>query len=609
MNQPLAITRSAAIGLYLMLVAAFGGTVGWISLQDGLDRLHERGLADLSLASDRLTGQLQRYRELAVFLADHPTLMSLALAGSGDGAAANALLLAAADRTGSEEIELLAPDGAVLASSGRAAPSLLDHRSADYFQYAMNGTIGFGHFVEKGDSRRIFVYAAPVFSPQGPVVAVVTIRLDVEKIEATSRGEVESIFFTDLDGVVFISNREELLFRKHVIPTVLSIGSGRSDRRPAIPPEMVMPFPPLRAYDLAGYSVWSIDAGPYLPTWSLHLTRPLPVIAMQSEILLDAGPTFRYAGLQAATAAALCLFFGVILFAVAERRRMLVQRLQDEASLNNQLERRVNDRTQELRLAVSRLEREVQDREDAQAALTLAQADLIRAGKLSALGQMSAGLSHELNQPLMAIRSYAENGATFIERGQTAVAAENLVRISDLARRMGRIIRNLRAFARQEVEGFSDVDLCAVVAAVLEITQTRMRQDGVTLDYVPPAHPVMVRGGEVRLQQVVLNLVANALDAMQGQDGGRLRLWIVPGSDKVQLKVSDTGPGIAEPERMFDPFYSTKGVGHAEGMGLGLSISYGIIESFGGSITGHNPEGGGAEFTVELICSAGTQAA
>jgi two-component system, NtrC family, C4-dicarboxylate transport sensor histidine kinase DctB len=241
--------------------------------------------------------------------------------------------------------------------------------------------------------------------------------------------------------------------------------------------------------------------------------------------------------------------------------------------------------------------------------LTMAQADLIRAGKLSALGQMSAGLSHELNQPLMAIRSFAENGAAFIQRGKPEVAAENLLQISDLARRMGRIIRNLRAFARQEVEGFSDVDLVAAVAAVLEITQPRMRQDGVALEYDPPAQPVMVRGGEVRLQQVVLNLIANALDAMAGQEGGRLRLHISQAEGRVRLTLSDTGPGIAEPERMFDPFYSTKAIGQAEGMGLGLSISYGIIESFGGSITGRNPPGGGAEFCVELAASAGENTA
>jgi two-component system, NtrC family, C4-dicarboxylate transport sensor histidine kinase DctB len=344
----------------------------------------------------------------------------------------------------------------------------------------------------------------------------------------------------------------------------------------------------LREYTIAGHSVWAIKAGPYLPSLALHLTQPLPVIAMRGEILLDAAPALQTALMQAATAAALCLIFGAALFTVSERRRSLAQRLEVEARANSALEERVAARTKEL---------------------TMAQADLIRAGKLSALGQMSAGLSHELNQPLMAIRSFAENGAAFIERGKPEVAAENLLQISDLARRMGRIIRNLRAFARQEVEGFSDVDLVAAVAAVLEITQPRMRQDGVALEYDPPAQPVMVRGGEVRLQQVVLNLIANALDAMAGQEGGRLRLHISQAEARVRLILRDTGPGIAEPERMFDPFYSTKAIGQAEGMGLGLSISYGIIESFGGSITGCNPLGGGAEFCVELAASAGEKTA
>jgi two-component system, NtrC family, C4-dicarboxylate transport sensor histidine kinase DctB len=290
--------------------------------------------------------------------------------------------------------------------------------------------------------------------------------------------------------------------------------------------------------------------------------------------------------MQAATAAALCLIFGAVLLTVWQRRRMLAERLEAEAGLTRELERRVAARTAEL---------------------VAAQGNLIRAGKLSALGQMAAGLSHELNQPLMAIRSYAENGATFIERGKPQVAADNLVQISDLARRMGRIIRNLRAFARQEVEGFADVDLVAAVAAVLEITQPRMRQEAVELDYQPPEAPVMVRGGEVRLQQVVLNLIANALDAMQAQ-GGRLVIWIEVGA-KVRLHLRDTGPGIAEPEKMFDPFYSTKAIGQAEGMGLGLSISYGIIESFGGQLSGQNAPEGGAEFIVELLLATGEEQA
>jgi two-component system, NtrC family, C4-dicarboxylate transport sensor histidine kinase DctB len=570
-------SRSSIIAAYLLAVAVFTAAVGWISLRDGLDRLAERGAADLSLSSGRLTGELQRYRELAVFFADHPTLMPLAKGAKGGDPAANVLLLAAADRTGSDRIELVGRNGQVLASSLRPSGISAHEGIPAFLQHALNGTIGFAHMIDPETHRRMFIYAAPVFSPAGPVLAAITIRLDVETVEAASRGEVETSFFTDSEGVVFVSNRDEL---------VLCAQHLRQTATPSVPPDQIKPFPPLTEYTLAGHSVWAIKAGPYLPELALHLTRPLPVIAMQGEILLDAAPLLQTALMQAATAAALCLIFGAALLTVSERRRMLAQRLGVEARLNAELEERVAARTREL---------------------TSAQANLIRAGKLSALGQMSAGLSHELNQPLMAIRSYAENAAAFIERGKPQAAADNLLQISELARRMGRIIRNLRAFARQEVEGFADVDLVAAVAGVLEITQPRMRQEAVTLDYTAPGQPMMVRGGEVRLQQVVLNLIANALDAMRGLPNARLSLRIEAEGDRVALYLRDSGPGIAEPERMFDPFYSTKAVGSAEGMGLGLSISYAIIDSFGGTITGRNAAGGGAEFCVELVRATGKQ--
>jgi two-component system C4-dicarboxylate transport sensor histidine kinase DctB len=233
----------------------------------------------------------------------------------------------------------------------------------------------------------------------------------------------------------------------------------------------------------------------------------------------------------------------------------------------------------------------------------------VQAGKMSALGQMSAGLAHELNQPLMAIGTYAENAGTFLDRGDAANAATNLARIADLARRMGRIIKNLRAFARQSVEPTSAVDLAAVIEAVLELTAARIADNGVRLDWTPPADPVLAMGGEVRLQQVVMNLVANALDAMQDAPQRCLTIALDPMPDHVRLRIRDTGPGIPDTGRMFDPFFSTKEVGRTEGMGLGLSISYSIVTSFGGTMTGANLAGGGAEFTVDLQPARAEEAA
>jgi len=274
------------------------------------------------------------------------------------------------------------------------------------------------------------------------------------------------------------------------------------------------------------------------------------------------------------------------------RRRVL-------ARANAQLETRVAARTAELSGANMLLRREVIERQEAEAALKKAQADLVQAGKLSALGQMSAGLSHELNQPLMAISQFAENGALFLDRGNTSAASGNLKRIAELAGRMGRIIRNLRAFARQEHEPVRRIDVVTVIGTALEMTEARLAKDGIALDWNPPDGPVYALGGEVRLVQVLVNLITNAADAMGGQMERQLTVSVDTGPRPV-IRVADTGPGIAAPERIFDPFYSTKEVGASEGMGLGLSISYGLVQSFGGTIRGRNAETGGAEFTVEL---------
>ncbi len=561
------IRRAAALAVFLVLMAGVSGGVWWRALTDGLSRLEERGQADLALAGDRLLGQLQRYREMTVLMADHPDVLALALDPARAPEPVDALLQRTADMTRSDELMLTDRSGRVLAASGSDKGA--DRSATPYFKRAMQGALGFHHEIDPVTGRRFFVYAAPVFSPDGPVAGALISRIDTEAVEVIWRGEPMIVFFTDRDGVAFVSNRDELI----LVRLALLPDGGASDNLLRREERM-----------LGRHAVWNLDGGPYLPSHALHLTRDLPVIGMTGEALVDVAPAERQAMLQGLMAAAICLGLGAVLFALLERRRALGVRLAAEAEANARLEGRVVERTQELTEANDQLRR--------------AQAELVQAGKLSALGQMSAGISHELNQPLMAIQSYAENAGLFLARDEPARAAENLGRISDLARRMGRIIKNLRAFARQESEGMSDVDLGQAVAAALELTEARLRSAAVQVDWSPPARPVWVRGGEVRLQQVLVNLLSNAADAMEG--GGTVTIRLARAGKRVRLSVADTGPGIAEPDRIFDPFYSTKEVGASEGMGLGLSISYGIVQSFGGTIVGRNREGGGAEFTVDL---------
>lgn len=567
--------RFAVFALFLIAVAAFSAGVWRTGYSQALDQAAQRGEADLLLATDRLTGQLQLYQQLAVIMASHPTLAEALRQGEGE--AVRAILVATADKTGALDVQLVDREGRVLATAnGMNDGGLASSRS---FRRAMTGALGEGHGINPVGGQRSYTFAAPIFGPDAQVQGAVIVLADIGLVEAEWRGARPTVFFTDDAGLVFITNRSEMLFWRRV------------------PGQVGLSPPTGEAGDFAfvqqgGHVIWRENWSPYIPARALHLAQDLPVIGMRAEALVDVEPARRLATLQAGLVAAVCLAFGAFLFLATERRRTL-------ALANARLEGRVAERTRELSGANAALRREVAERTAAEAALKKVQDDLVQAGKLSALGQMSAGISHELNQPLMAIRQYAENGVGLLERGKADVAAQNLRRIGDLAHRMGRIIRNLRAFARQESEPMGRVDLVAVVNSALELSETRLARDKVTVDWTAPA-PVHVIGGEVRLGQVVVNLIGNAVDAMAGLDERRITLSLCRDDGRVVLEVADTGPGIEEPEKIFEPFYTTKAVGAAEGMGLGLSISYGLVQSFGGAIRGRNRPEGGAVFTVEL---------
>lgn len=565
--------RGGFVLAFLLAVAMVAAGVWHYGYRQALDGLARQAGSDLALASGRLTVELQRFGELAVLTTDRPEIIG---ALSGDGAeAAGARLLEIADKTTALELILVDRTGRVVASARGDVPS--DIAATGSVQRAMRGALGWSNEIWT-QGQRAYQYAAPVFGTAKDVVGALIVAVDLDFIELDWVGTNPSMFFTDPTGQVYVTNRSSLAF------WVLD-----RDRGGLLPPSGdKLPFE--RSY-VGRHEVWRMGWGPYLPKTALHVERPLPVIGFQGEALIDVAPALRLALLQAAAVAALCLAFGALLFLATERRRTLAQ-------ANAQLEARVNARTRALSEANMALRREVSERTRAQEALAQAQAELVQAGKLSALGQMSAGISHELNQPLMAIQTFAENGVTFLEKQRPDAAADNLGRISDMARRMGRIIRNLRAFARQESVAVERVDLVGVLDSVLELTAGHLDQGGVTLAFRRPDGPIWVQGGEVRLGQVFVNLITNAVDAMAASDHRVLSLRIEQG-EKLSVLVSDTGPGIDMPDKVFEPFYSTKDGQDEAGMGLGLSISYGIVQSFGGEIRGRN-DAEGATFIVEL---------
>jgi two-component system C4-dicarboxylate transport sensor histidine kinase DctB len=226
--------------------------------------------------------------------------------------------------------------------------------------------------------------------------------------------------------------------------------------------------------------------------------------------------------------------------------------------------------------------------------------ELIQAAKLAALGQMTAGLSHELNQPLAAIRSYAHNGALLLDRGRPGDARENLERIQALTTRITELIQHLKRFSRQPGIALGIIDLRQVVESTLALFDQQLKKNAIAVEIALPPRKLLVHAEEIRLEQVLVNLVSNAIDAVKNCNLRRIRIEAERQGGRAVLRISDTGSGIPLElmPRIFDPFFTTKPIGR--GLGLGLSISYNIVKDFGGSLTVCHSSPEGTAFALEL---------
>jgi two-component system C4-dicarboxylate transport sensor histidine kinase DctB len=291
---------------------------------------------------------------------------------------------------------------------------------------------------------------------------------------------------------------------------------------------------------------------------------------------------------------------GALFFMQSRVRAREHQQRRDKANALR-LERRVRDRTHELTMTNRKLEREIAERLAAEAQLVRAQEELVQAEKLAAIGQMSATLAHEYNQPLAAIRGYADNANRFLERSNHDKVGSNLERIANLVDRLAALSKTLLAFARKPDAESGHASVNRAIRDAIQVTEMKADNSGVRI-FWEPGGDVEVCGEELRLSQVFVNLISNAIDAC-ASSGGEIRLSRVVENGKAKIFVRDNGQGIA-PEaitRIFDPFFTTKEVG--EGLGLGLSIAYNTIRDFGGWMTASNAPDGGAEISVELPLS------
>lgn len=576
--------------------------------------LAERSGHVLSLVNETLRGELAKHQSTPFLIAHNPEIAKVVMgtAAPEELRRANENLQRLAEVTSALDIYLMNSAGTTVAASNFSSPRSFIGQNFSYRPYfteAMKGRLGRYFAVGTTSGERGYYFANPIFDGRY-VVGVAVVKLRVDHLEQAWRASDHDIVVTDDDGVVFLSSRPE--WRLRTLEPLSEAARRRIaehrryDGAPLTPLTLATELTMRDSSVMVDLSAEAASpAGPPQPagTTLLMQRQETPDAGWTVAILTQTGTIER----QVATALALlAITLTSLLLAAAnihQRRRRLNERLHLQECTKAELERRVTERTEALTDANVRLEAEVAERRRAEAELIQAQSELVQASKLAALGQMSAGLSHELNQPLAAIRSYADNARVFLSRGRTETASSNLSAIVELTERMARIIRHLRTYARKEPTTLVPTSVGKSINEAIGLLQRRLDEAGVTIEVELAEPGIKVIGGEVRLQQVFVNLIGNAIDAMHDADVKRIAVAVRPDAGGVVITVTDTGPGIS-PENLasvFDPFFTTKDVG--AGLGLGLSITYGIVKQFGGSISAANAPAGGAMFEIRLVAA------
>ncbi|TQJ93756.1 ATP-binding protein [Achromobacter sp. SLBN-14] len=516
---------------------------------------------------------------------------------------------------GASAIYVLDKKGLAIAASNWREPATfvgIGYEFRPYFQ----GSVAHGaaeHFALGTVSHEAGLYLSRrVDDAQGAMLGVVVLKVDFRDLEADWRQANAVIFVTDEHGVVLLGNIPDWRFRvlsplppalAQTLRTSLQFGDAKFQPLPV--------SPRLQAAS-SGQLVRTDDALPRAaagtpllhttlpvtesPGWTLHQLSPIQAAMNQAIANAQLGALL--------TQGVLAALIGVVLY----RRHRNQERAEQQAAVQQQLAALVDERTAQLRDVNAKLVGEMDERQRAETQLHTMKDELVQASKLALLGQVAAGVAHEVNQPVAAIRAYADNATEFLRRHDEGAVRENLGTIAALTDRIGHITGELRAFSRKAGATVGPTDLMEALEGAILLVGPRARRQGVTLQSPPRNHNCRVQANRVRLEQVLVNLLQNGLEALEGTENGRVVIALQDLGESVQLQVHDNGPGLSDGARarLFTPFHTTK----PDGLGLGLVISRDIVAEFGGelraaragdaSLSSPHAPGSGALFILTL---------
>jgi two-component system C4-dicarboxylate transport sensor histidine kinase DctB len=532
------------------------------------DRFTEttRNRAELRLAlySGNLLSELRQNAIVPQLLARDPTLIGAL--NSGDYSQSTQRLISFVEEIGAASLVLHDSDGRTVAATDRNRLGQ-SNRSAAHFVNSLRGqgTIFTAEPREAGGF--VFTYSRRVQSA-GEVLGVISVEVDLQKFERAWAGISDALIVTDSEGAIILAT--EPRWRGRTEDEALAREDPQSAIERAIRATSDWTALPSDAY-MKGEAVMRLENRIAFQGWRMVLFTTFNSVRE------------RVNGVLALEIMGFAILLAFAFYFLSRRTAFRMASFQRESA--------------ELRALNLRLHREIAERERVQETLAVAEQTLEQSSKLAALGEMSAAVSHELNQPLAAMKTYLAGARLLLNRNRPDEALSAFGRIDGLIERMSAITRQLKSYARKGAADLSPVDMGLALASSLSMMEPQLRQRQVEITRIIPDEPVLVMGDRMRIEQVLVNLLRNALDATKLERNPQVGIILAAG-DNATLTVRDNGPGIRDKDQLFEPFYTTKLAG--DGVGLGLAISSGIVNDLGGRLTARNGQAGGAVFEMQL---------
>ncbi len=528
------------------------------------DTTRNRAEVRLALYSGNLLSELQRNSVVPLLLSRDPALIGALT--SGDFVQSSQRLISYRDEIGAASLLLLDADGRAVAATDRERLGT-QHRSSGYFVDAQrsNETVFTTFRQESGAidfnySRRIEI--------SGALIGVIVVGVDLRKFEDSWSGFSDAVMVIDTEGEIILAT--ESRWRGLTENEALAARSAPNAIERAVQATASWAALPVEAF-FSGDQVMRQESRIGFQGWRMTSFTTYASVRERVNVFL---------ALEIMT---FSILLAVAFYLVSRRAQVRSAVFQKESA--------------ELRQLNDALQREIAERERAEKNLEVAEQTIQQSSKLAILGEMSAAVSHELNQPLAAMKTYLAGARLLLQRRRPEEALSSFQRIDGLIERMGAITRQLKSYARKGGDAFEPMDARASVSSALEMMEPQLKQRRVEINLTMPREPVMVMADKLRLEQVLINLMRNALDASGGTEQAKVEI-LVSGGESVLIAVRDNGHGIEDFEALFEPFYTTKAPG--DGVGLGLAISSGIVNDLGGRLTARNGRSGGAVFEIRL---------